>query len=494
MKHMISILRWLIRVVVIVVAIAATFFLVHAFGSRKMPDLQDWHREAPAGEFIASDARRGFGFEEYLELENRLCSQLPGMMLTPDDLQGQSPLLRYVRGGPQDPGRQAIDWNRTVEMGPDDPRGGILLLHGLSDSPYSLRSVAELFAGEGYYVLVMRMPGHGTVPAGLLDVRWEDWLTAVKIGAQHVRDRVGDSKPLYVGGYSNGGALAVAYCLDAITNDDLPQPDHVFLFSPAIGITSFARIARWDRMYGFIPYFEKSKWMDILPEIDPYKYNSFPKNAATQSWKLAGAVESGLADLQSSGRMSELPRILTFQSVVDDTVLVGELIKRLYNRIESEGSEIVFFDVNHTTELDGFLARDYKDQLRRLMKGDNLKYAVTRVRNCDPGSQRVQAETHRALSEEVTVTPLSQEWPPSVFSLAHLSIPFPPDDPVYGSDPSDPNAFTVHLGTLALKGERHVLLLPANYLMRIRYNPFHDYLESRLREVIGSDGASEGGS
>ena len=51
----------------------------------------------------------------------------------------------------------------------------MLLLHGLSDSPYShARDRREILA-QGYYVLVLRLPGHGTVPAALIDVDWQDW-------------------------------------------------------------------------------------------------------------------------------------------------------------------------------------------------------------------------------------------------------------------------------------------------------------------------------
>ena len=52
-------------------------------------------------------------------------------------------------------------------MRPPEIRGGALLLHGLTDSPYSLRHVAELLAQQGYYALGLRLPGHGTFPAAI---------------------------------------------------------------------------------------------------------------------------------------------------------------------------------------------------------------------------------------------------------------------------------------------------------------------------------------
>jgi len=42
-------------------------------------------------------------------------------------------------------------------------------------------------------------------------------------------------------------------------------PDRVILFSPAIGITAFARASRWHRLLSWIDYFEKSAWLVCIP-------------------------------------------------------------------------------------------------------------------------------------------------------------------------------------------------------------------------------------
>ena len=62
------------------------------------------------------------------------------------------------------------------------------------------------------------MPGHGTVPAGLVTSAADDWNAAVRLGVRHVRERIGAGKPLVLVGYSNGGALVTRYALDAIEN------------------------------------------------------------------------------------------------------------------------------------------------------------------------------------------------------------------------------------------------------------------------------------
>ena len=54
------------------------------------------------------------------------------------------PVNRYFDGSPIYPGRFAQDWNRSYVLEPDgEPVGAVVLLHGLTDSPYSLRHIAR---------------------------------------------------------------------------------------------------------------------------------------------------------------------------------------------------------------------------------------------------------------------------------------------------------------------------------------------------------------
>ena len=95
---------------------------------------------------------------------------------------------RYAVEGAVNPLRFAKNWNRTYEMIPEgEIRGGVLLMHGLTDSPYSVRAEAEVYAREGFYALALRMPGHGTIPGALTEARWEDWRAAARLGARAVR-------------------------------------------------------------------------------------------------------------------------------------------------------------------------------------------------------------------------------------------------------------------------------------------------------------------
>jgi hypothetical protein len=64
-----------------------------------------------------------------------------------------------------------------------------------------------------------------------------------------------------------------------------------------------------------------------------------------------------------------------------------------------------------------------------------------------------------------------------------VAIPFPPDDVWYG-DGSTNRGEQISLGTFSPRGEKQVLIVPADLLLRLRYNPFFEYQASRVVEVV----------
>jgi len=79
-------------------------------------------------------------------------------------------------------------------------------------------------------------------------------------------------------------------------------------------------------------------------------------------------------------------------------------------------------------------------------------------------------------------------WPRGVYSLAHVAIPFAPDDPVYGSSANNrKNGYQgLPLGALQPRGETRLLTAPLSQLMRLRHNPFYAYVEQRVGGEIDS--------
>ncbi len=68
-----------------------------------------------------------------------------------------------------------------------------------------------------------------------------------------------------------------------------------------------------------------------------------------------------------------------------------------------------------------------------------------------------------------------------------MALPIPPDDPLYGQRPPG-NQEVLFLGQMAIQGERGTLVLPAEWLLRLRHNPFYAYLDARALSWIDSAG------
>ena len=110
---------------------------------------------------------RSFTFEQYRAREAQLFAQVRSLESGLDPSE-HTPVNRYYPGSRSHASKADRDWNRSYETEPAVIRGGALLIHGLTDSPYSMRSVAEVLREQGVYSLALRMPGHGTLPSGLI--------------------------------------------------------------------------------------------------------------------------------------------------------------------------------------------------------------------------------------------------------------------------------------------------------------------------------------
>jgi alpha-beta hydrolase superfamily lysophospholipase len=444
------------------------------------PQLSPWHDFAPDGEFRARSAARVQSFDDYLELEERLFDDL--RRWDPENGTATGRLSRFNPDSPTNPLEYDVNGNRTFVLDSEEIRGGALLLHGLSDSPYSVAALGRILQSEGYLVIGLRLPGHGTVPGALQEVVWRDWRAAVSIAARSLRRRVGDDVPLILGGYCNGDALALDYTVRSLDDPDLPRPDKLIFFSPALAVSRLAALARWQRWASYLPGLSKLGWNSLVLEYDPYKYNSFSLNAAEQIYRLTRALDGELSALQKAGRIGELPPVLTFQSAVDATVPPLHSLRRLYGRIESNGSEIVIFDVNREAQLEMFLNTGVNQLIDVLYGTGAVSYQVTLLTNATEESPDLVARHRPVGVNHWLEEPLDLTWPRSIYSLSHVALPFPPDDPIYGAGPEIVDPFP--LGNVEPRGERGALAVPMTLLMRLRYNPFFGYVERRVVEFV----------
>jgi len=446
------------------------------------PQPQRWHETLLDQEYRAGMATEVPDFDAYLALEERLFGQLQHEIYDPVGSEPRHLVNRFSRGSLSDPHVHGAQWNRSFELPVEAPRGGVLMLHGMSDSPYAMKHLGESLHAQGFWVVGLRLPGHGTAPSGLLHFTWEDMAAAVRLAAAGLAARIGD-RPLLLVGYSNGAALCLDYTLDALTDDALRRPSGLVLLSPAVGLPPVAALASLQSRLSFIPGMERLAWTDILPEFDPYKYNSFTVNAGEQVYRITESINSRMARLSDSKALEAFPPVLAFLSTVDATVSARSVIDRLLRVLGNGQNELVLFDINRRTEAASLLKSDPASLSSALAGDSSLPFALSLLSNADPGSRQVVEHFKQPRSDHFEIRDTGLEWPQGVFSLSHVALPFPPSDPLYGDrDPGDPER--IYLGKIELQGERGVLVLPADWLLRLRHNPFYGFLQQRTLQWL----------
>ena len=94
----------------------------------------------------------------------------------------------------------------------------------------------------------------------------------------------------------------------------------------------------------------------MLPEFNPFKYNSFPINGARQSHLLTAALQQKIAGHASDNRLADLPP--------DPHLSIGDglygqhtaIVSAFYAHLPANGSELVLFDVNRNTKFGPLLS------------------------------------------------------------------------------------------------------------------------------------------
>jgi alpha-beta hydrolase superfamily lysophospholipase len=267
------------------------------------------------------------------------------------------------------------------------------------------------------------------------------------------------------------------------------MPAKLILLSPMIGVSPAAGLAWWISRLGVVPYFEKANWLDVFPEYNPFKYNSFAANAGFQTGSLTRTIRNDLARIADSGRLNAIPPILTFQSIVDATVSTPAVINTLYDRLPSNGSELVLFDVNQVSGIAVFMQPEDRSLVQGLLERAPRPYRRVVVTNRSADTREVEARTAEPGSLRVTRRELGLSWPPEVFSLTHVAVPFPPDDPLYGFESSGAIPALLPLGRLSPRGEKNVLTVSTDSLMRLSSNPFFPFVAERIGQWVAIDPA-----
>jgi esterase/lipase len=352
-------------------------------------------------------------------------------------------MLRRAHAGAVDL-EKIVDGNAPFELKPipgfpagqhKPYRRGVLLTHGLSDSPYMMRHLAAFFRQNGFRVMAVLLPGHGTQPGDLLEVNWQEWAKTVAYGAYKLADEVDE---LYLAGYSTGAMLSVYHSLRDYRVRGL------FLFSPAVRITPKAALANLHKLYSWL--IPSAKWVDIKPDLDIYKYESFTKNAAGQAHALTRKLKNLL-------QQHELDIPVFVAASEDDMTVSTSAIFEFIERVRHPSSKLVLY----TTEPEKYSPDFLADRL------ELVNSAVPEQR---------------------------------ILSSAHTAIVMPPEDKHYGEAgeysnclhyfPDDMKKYAACLKhpEQDLQGEVMEKNLEAGIMRRLMYNPHFAALQISMQGFI----------
>lgn len=112
-----------------------------------------------------------------------------------------SHLVTYTQGmtAPTIPGAEPLSHVGTGDA-------GVLVLHGFTGNPGSMRGLAEACAGAGFHVEMPQLAGHGTAMEDMIPTRWADWSRDVEAAYQKLATR---ANKIVVMGLSMGGSLTL---------------------------------------------------------------------------------------------------------------------------------------------------------------------------------------------------------------------------------------------------------------------------------------------
>ncbi|MGK7900641.1 MAG: alpha/beta hydrolase [Hormoscilla sp.] len=236
----------------------------------------------------------------------------------------------------------------------------VVLLHGLSDSPYFMQAIANKFYELGFNVLMPLMPGHGINSSeeaekkmDSLDVK--DWFDEVAFAVACARDL---GQKVSIGGLSNGGLLGTYHTIVA------PQEitGGLFLFSAALDIGDLIEnLLRADKFFMVSWVLETAENVQesergplVNNDRNPYRYSWIPMNGNVQLSNCIKEIEK-YYDRHHKPKYSDIDRpVFAAHSESDKAASIAEIELLLRNHAQSEAKTELFrmkekFNVPHAS-------------------------------------------------------------------------------------------------------------------------------------------------
>jgi carboxylesterase len=167
---------------------------------------------------------------------------------------------------------------------------GVLVIHGFTGSPVSMRPWAEHLAAQGFTVELPRLPGHGTRWEDMAVTRWEDWYSEVD---RTLTDLTSRCEQVFVAGLSMGGSLTLR-----LAEQRPGDVAGLILVNPAV------HTERWDRHLLPVVRHVVKAFPGIIndtkkPGVDEGGYTKLPLNAVYSLQQAWATIKTDIARVSS---------------------------------------------------------------------------------------------------------------------------------------------------------------------------------------------------
>ncbi len=126
---------------------------------------------------------------------------------------------------------------------------------------------------------------------------------------------------------------------------------------------------------------------------------------------------------------------------------------------------------------------DPREDIESLLHATSLSFDVTVIGNLHPDTSEVGTRSNERGADPGVEMALNLSWPEGTYSLSHVALPFPPDDPLYGG-PEASASPGLAIGNVGLRGEKDALEIAARDMLRQRWNPFYPVIRDRTDDFL----------
>ncbi len=274
----------------------------------------------------------------------------------------------------------------------EQTHGIAVLVHGLSDSAFSMRDFAQLLATHCYLARTALLPGHGTRPGDLLQVRLQDWAATVDY---LIKQAAAEHDHVVVAGFSLGALLTLTHALNESSAVDV-----VVSLSPAFYLST----SPWADLTKYL--YPLRTWLDKEKPDDTYRYEAIPtvavaqtvkakdrfhrtlkrRGTVTQPWLIIQSEEDLVIDTHRTRELftkasgNDVSRVITYYGSADELKEVADSDARLIN-LAGYDEKAMVSGLTHVAIH---------------QSPDNHHYGVNGAyRNCGSGGPRPRPEVHQ---------------------------------------------------------------------------------------------------